>query len=488
MAIDIKQSRQQTEQVSKISPVQTAHSSQNLWQEAYEGAPVARDDSADILAAELAKPCRPSPEYQEFIDKALSESYSPEVFGDPKKIRNEFDCEIHSGNDAIKFANQVLSRSGDPHTKIFSPTYNQLIAAMSDPSSIGLGIETTFDVRHSSPGKEYGVAVYRTYPDSPTGLKIGDTILSVDSQDLTQLSNVDANAKLQGTNAGSVAHLLVERNGEQLQIDAVRKNFNQPSVSDASLPDHLAYISIEDFRNKHMTEQLRDALLKHQDAKGFIMDLRGNRGGNVDLANVALSEVMKDGVIMKVRERDVEDTEHKNYLVGESVLRPEGIVLSEKEENQQNSFKWGDTDEVVSFDNDSIPKGVFTERMQNLVGDRPVTVLTDAGTASAAEIFTGAMHDTGKARTIGTTTYGKGIGGLYTSTGLPMGAGEVVTNMRYFTPSGFWPGDAAKNKFGLKPDIVVINPYGAIPLTVADAQLIAAEDDLKETLRKQGKL
>jgi C-terminal processing protease CtpA/Prc len=126
-------------------------------------------------------------------------------------------------------------------------------------------------------------------------------------------------------------------------------------------------------------------------------------------------------------------------------------------------------------------------RMKNLVRDRPVTILIDDGTASAAEIFTGAEHDTGKARTVGITSYGKGIGGLYTSIGLPLGAGEVVTNMRYFTPSGFWPGDAEKNKFGLKPDTVVINPYGAIPLTAADAQLIAAEDDLKETLRKQGK-
>jgi carboxyl-terminal processing protease len=498
MATDNTQSRQSTDQISKALPVQIVQSSQNFWQDAYDGPPAtanhgnnteARAKSAEKLAAGPVKPCSPSPEYQKFIDIALNQAYSPELFGDPKIVRHEFDCQIHSGQDAIKFANEVLKRSGDSHTKILPPADNQSMSATSDPSSIGIGIKTSFDARNSSPGKEHGLTVYRTYPDSPAtqaGLKTGDTILSVDSHDLTRLSNDDANDRLEGT-AGSVAHLLVERDGQLVSIDAVRKKFKQPSVSDASLPDNLAYISIEDFRNEHLADQLRAALLKHQDAKGFVIDLRRNGGGNVDLANLALSEVMNDGVIMKVRERNVDDKDHISYLSGSYTLKPDGIVLSEKPENQQNSYRLGNTNEVVDFGDDSEPVKETNARMRNLVGDRPITILTDGLTASAAEIFTGAMHDTGKARTIGTTTYGKGIGGLYTWKDLPMGAGEIVTNMRYYTPSGVCPGDAEKNKHGLKPDKVVENPYGAIPLTAADVQLIAAEDDLKETLRKRNK-
>jgi C-terminal processing protease CtpA/Prc len=492
MATGNDQSMKQTDQVSKPSPLRNAQISHSVWQEAYEGAPaiaavVPKAAATEQLAAKLAKPCSPSPAYQKFIDLALSESYAPETFGDPKKIRHEFDCQINNVNDAINYANQVLSRSGDSYTQILLPAANQARVDTADPNGTGFGIETTFDARNSSPGNNHGVAIYRTYSDSPAtqaGLKTGDIILSVDSQDLTQLSFDDADAKLNDP-AGSVAHLLVERNGERLSIDAVRKDYHRPSVSDVSLPDNLAYISIEDFRNAHGAEQLRAALLKHKDAKGFVIDLRDNGGGNIDESNLALSEVMKNGPIMKVRERNLDDKDHVSYLSGSYELTPNGIVLSEKAENSQSTFQIGSTNEVVTFDNGPQLKQEVWGRMQNLVGDRPVVILINGGTASAAEIFTGAEHDTGDGRTIGTTSYGKGIGGLYTSKKLPAGAGEVVTYMRYFTPSGLWPGDAAKHRYGLKPDVEVFNPYGAIPTTAADVQLIAAENDLKNTLRKR---
>ncbi|MDR3612831.1 MAG: S41 family peptidase [Candidatus Obscuribacterales bacterium] len=492
MATDNNQSAQQTDKVSKIAPVENAQTGHNVWQEAYQSTPATGPigslaSSVEKFVARTDKPCHPSPSYLKFIDIALSESYSPEAFGDRNKVRHEFDCQISTQKDAVFYASQVLKRSGDSHTRILSKSENQSLANQSDPSFIGLGLEASFDARNSTPGHEHGVAVYRTYPDSPAtqaGLKIGDEILSVDSQDVTKLSFAEASAKLEGP-VGSTAHLWVDRNGEKIQIDAVRKFYNSPSVSDVSLPDNLAYICIEDFRNAHLADQLRDALLRHKDAKGFIIDLRGNGGGNVDLANLALSEVMKDGVIMKVRERNVNDTDQVSYLSGSYELTPKGIVLTEKSENDNNTFKIGNTDQVVTFDNDPESIKEVKSRMQNLVGDRPVVVLTDGGTASAAEIFTGAERETGKARTNGTTTFGKGIGGLYTSEQLPLDSGEIVTNMRWFTPSGFWAGDAGQHRYGLKPDIESVNPYGAIPLTAADVQLKSAEADLKNTLRKR---
>jgi carboxyl-terminal processing protease len=492
MATDNNQSAQQTDKVSKTSSVENAQTSHSVWQEAYEGTPatgaiVANVDSAAKFVAKLGKPCAPSPTYLKFIDPALAEAYAPETFGDPQKVRHEFDCQIHNVNDAIKYANQVLKRGGDVHTEILPPAANQSFAAQSDPSFTGLDMEPSPDARNSRPGHDQGLAVYRTYPDSmavQAGLKIGDKIVSVDSQDVTKLSFYDANAKLQGP-AGSVAHLLVERDGEQIPIDAQRTNYKAPAVTEASLPDNLAYISIEDFRNVHVADQLRAALLKHKDAKGFVIDLRDNLGGRVDLANQALSEVMKDGLISTQRERNVKDTDEVSYLSSSYKLTPRGIVLSEKPEKAENTFQLGDTNETVTFANDPQPTLEVKERMQNLVGDRPVVILTNGLTASAAEIFAGAERDSGKGRIVGLPSFGKGIGGLYTSKELPLGSGEIVTNMRWFTPSGFWVGDAGKHKYGLKPDVEVANPYGAIPLTADDAQLKSAEDDLKNTLRKR---
>jgi len=474
MATDDIQSAQQADKVSKPLLVENTKASHAAWQEAYEG------------ASKPVKPCAPSPTYLKFIDKALEQAYAPDAFGDPKTVKHEFDCEIHTEDDAIRYAKLVLKRSGDPHTGILPPQENQEYAELSDPSYTGVDMEPSPDPRMSKPGHDQGLAVYRTYPDSAAvkaGLQTGDKIISVNSHDVTQLSFNDANAKLQGA-AGTAAHLIVERNGEQFAVDAPRINYKAPSVTDASLPNNLAYICIEDFRNKHVPDQLRAALLKHKDAKGFVIDIRDNGGGYPTLGNLALSETMKDGTISTQRERNVKDTDGVSYVASSYELSPDGIVFTEKPEKAEHTFRLGDTNETITFDNVPNTKVTLTKRMENLVGERPVDILINGGTASTAEIFAGADRDTGNARLIGLPSFGKGIGGLYNKEQLPEGSGELVTNMRWFTPSGLWVGDAGAHRYGLQPDVKVANPFGVIPLTADDAQLIAAENDLNNRLRK----
>ena len=115
------------------------------------------------------------------------------------------------------------------------------------------------------------------------------------------------------------------------------------------------------------------------------------------------------------------------------------------------------------------------------VGDRPVVLLQNGNSASAAEIFTGALHDTGKITTLGEKSFGKGIGQTIIPY-MPHGTDLKITSLHYNTPSGLWPGDAGKNKIGIQPDIVVKQPEGAKLGSPEDLQLAEAVKLLKQKL------
>ena len=109
-------------------------------------------------------------------------------------------------------------------------------------------------------------------------------------------------------------------------------------------------------------------------------------------------------------------------------------------------------------------------------------VLTNRDTASAAEIFVGAVHDSANDTVAGTTTYGKGIGQSVVKD-MPDGGYLKVTSMRYTTPSGHWPGPGTGDKdppeYGLKPDVTIPNPKHSDLGTASDAQLNGAVAILK---------
>src|SRR5690606_30238306 len=98
----------------------------------------------------------------------------------------------------------------------------------------------------------------------------------------------------------------------------------------------------------------------------------------------------------------------------------------------------------------------------NLSGDKPVFVLVDEHSASASEMLSGALKDLGRATLVGKTTYGKGIG----QSVIPMmfETALVVTSLRYYSPSGFWAGDAHKNRIGIAPHHEVSLPEGKFPM------------------------
>ncbi len=109
-----------------------------------------------------------------------------------------------------------------------------------------------------------------------------------------------------------------------------------------------------------------------------------------------------------------------------------------------------------------------------LLNGRPLVILTNGNSASASELLAGALHDNGVAKLIGEKTFGKGIGQSYTENS---GFTAITTTFRYYTPKGYWLGDAHNHRIGIKPDIPVQDS-----LLQGDPQLEAAKKHLRERL------
>lgn len=111
-------------------------------------------------------------------------------------------------------------------------------------------------------------------------------------------------------------------------------------------------------------------------------------------------------------------------------------------------------------------------------GGKEIVILVNGHSASAAEMFTGALKDNGRAVVVGEQTFGKGIGQMIIP--FPNGTMLGVTTLRYFTPSGTWLGDGSSQHHGITPDHVVKQETKVLrPGSETDNQLKFALELLK---------
>lgn len=173
--------------------------------------------------------------------------------------------------------------------------------------------------------------------------------------------------------------------------------------------------------------------LRQKGVKGFIIDLRGNPGGLFEQAVELSSLFIEKGKIVSVRYRD-------------------------RQEEVYNA---------VRFVHDKGRLTLFAE---------PVVILVDGGSASASEIFAGALKDYKRAVLVGEKTFGKGS--VQDVIKLPNGEGVIITIARYYTPSG-----KSIHEKGIEPDVKVASPESYTPGSEDDVQLKKAVEIIKGKIK-----
>lgn len=287
-----------------------------------------------------------------------------------------------------------LSSYGDKYTMYYTADEYKALKESTNGKFYGIGAVCQL----SGEGGVLLVDVYDNGAGYQAGLRSGDRVVNVDGRDITDMELSSAVALIKGDKGTSVT-LEVIRGTERLTFSAVRDAVEAKTVSYTLLDNNIGYLSISLFEEV-TTKQFKAAVedLQSQGMKGLVIDIRNNPGGLLDTVVGMLKYMLPDGL----------------------------IVYTEDKQGNRKEYKGQDNDEF------------------NL----PLAVIVNGNSASASEIFAGAIQDYGKGTIIGTQTYGKGI--VQTVKPLTDGSAIKFTIAKYFTPKG----QDIHGK-GVTPDMVV---------------------------------
>jgi C-terminal peptidase prc len=296
-----------------------------------------------------------------------------------------------------------LAISLDPHSDFLTPQEMKEFTVSFKGVFAGVGMEIA--------KKDNIVLVVSPIDDSPAfaaGILAGDQILQIDNAPTRALSVMQAVNLIRGE-AGSTVRLLVMRKSfaEPREFAIKRALINIKSVKSRQLEEGIGYLRISSFQNNttgKVEEALNDLGSRQNKLKGLVIDLRNNPGGLLDQSVGVADKFIDNDLIVTVRGRDA------------------------KSETKYNGKTLGTHPPF------------------------PIIILINGGSASAAEILSGSLHDHGKAILAGEKTFGKGtVQALYTLTD---GSALKLTTSRYYLPSGAAIGQ------GIYPDVVIAEKEG----------------------------
>jgi carboxyl-terminal processing protease len=269
-------------------------------------------------------------------------------------------------------------------------------------------------------------------PASRAGIKPGDTILKVDGMIVDSQNIEEAFKKLRGDPGSKITlTILHEKSDKPIDLPLVRERIAVTSVKVRQLDPGFVYIRLSQFQEDTATDmdkKLADYIKKNGTPRGAVLDLRSNPGGLLTTA-VAVADAFLDS----------------------------GVIVTTKGRLQDANLN-------------------FEAHPGDLLKGAPIVILTDNGTASAAEIVSGALKDNHRALIMGRRTFGKGV----VQTVLPLDQDHAVkiTTARYYTPNG-----TSIQAEGIKPDI----PLADLAVNKSDTppQLIGSEADLPNHLANE---
>ena len=299
----------------------------------------------------------------------------------------------------------ILNTLNDPYTSYYNEQEWQTLQQRFQQTYVGIGIQFV--------ETKQGLRIKRVYPGSSAhaaGLNPGEIITGVAGQSIAGKATDEVLNLILGAENTAVELNILKVNGkETYKITLIRRSFTIPTVEYKRLDNHIGYILITSFTTD-TPQQVADALATLKVStpiKGLIVDLRGNPGGYLQ----SVLDVMK------------------SFLTAGQVMQ--------------------------SIDRNGL-KQAYEITGGKQVGV-PTVVLVDENSASASEIFAGAMQDYDLAQIIGTNTFGKGS--VQQLIPLQTGGGLKVTIEHYLTPKG--------NKvdgIGILPDVKVADPLKQVAM------------------------
>jgi carboxyl-terminal processing protease len=335
------------------------------------------------------------------LPNRLDYSSVSQVYSD---LKDQYDGKLTTTQLLNGLKSGLAQATNDPYTEYFTPSQAQAFNNELQGTFSGIGAELGED---SSNNIEIIAPIAGT-PAAKAGLQPKDIITTINGKNTTGISEDEAVSEIRGP-AGTKVTLQIIRGQNQLTFTITRNNITVPSVNYKILTGNIGYMQINQFSNDTSSLAQQAAQEFQQDkVKGVILDLRDNPGGLVDAAvNVS------------------------------SLWLPEGeTIMQEKTGNV--------VDRTYASTGNDILDGI------------PTVVLINAGSASASEITTGALHDNNAAYVIGQKSYGKGV--VQQIDNLPDGAELKVTIASWYRPNG-----QDINHIGITPD-------KTIQMTTQDAQ------------------
>lgn len=334
-------------------------------------------------------------------------------------------CSVFKSEESQKMEllNSLIDRFyiGDvDETDLSEGVYKGYIEGLGDPYSVYYDEEETKQMSESLSGEFGGVGalmsqdretgvitVLQVYDGSPAqeaGMRDGDTLYKVEGEEVTGEDLSDVVSKVKGEKGTQVTLTVLRADtGDEEELTITRDTIEAQTVSCEMKEENVGYIRITEF-DTVTYEQYKEALedLEDQGMERLIVDLRSNPGGNLDTVC------------------DILD-----------LMLPEGLIVYTEDKN-------GEREEYTSDEEHQF--------------DKPLVVMMNGYSASASEIFAGAIQDYGLGQIVGTQSYGKGV--VQSVFDLQDGTSVKLTIAEYFTPNG-----RSIDGEGITPDVEVEYQY-----------------------------
>lgn len=298
--------------------------------------------------------------------------------------------------------------------KVEDTMYTGMVAGLEDLYSVYYSKEELESMEESISGAYSGIGATLTQdpdtgelsvvscfdgtPAQEAGLQPGDVITGWNGKSVEGIELSELVSKIK-TDPEEQLTLEIERDGETLEVELTRREVQIPTVEYEMLDNQIGYIRLVEF-DEVTADQFKEALedLENQNMEKLIIDVRNNPGGVLQVVCDMLDQLL-----------------------------PEGLIVYTEDKN-------GNRKEYTSDEEHQFTK--------------PLAVLANENSASASEIFAGAIQDYGIGTIVGTTTFGKGI--VQRTFYLSDGTGVKLTVAKYYTPKGH-----DIHKKGITPDVEI---------------------------------